>query len=452
MGRRAVEREHVADDPPLLAGQIHGLRRWSLGLKDGGIRLGSAYTNFWWEPGGVPTLATCGEGSLRRRHRPPGKRCGCGLYALHPGRDSASEVFPVEHSHGLPSEVSGLVEAWGQVEVHETGFRAQFAHPVALILHRDQSGTEWGELVGRIARAYGAEVLLVKTANEVAEYCRERGLGLSRDTVARLVPKEQESFVSEPAVGRKPRRWTLGDLAGGAMAVVVGLVVAAFWLMVWGGMALAILGAIFGWFGDDSRSATTIARGHLKVVDQAVLGRASREPIYVAVVRNDDRRRAALGVAPRLRVDGVDGSDAVAELANSGRFDRPANVPPGGTAVAFDHLPVVPSGTLREPRFRVAAFRRVPRFPIERVTARLDRNDCRLTAEVTASRRLQDLRLVGLARQGRRIVGGGTFRIASVPAGRSRHRLPRVAKRSCGPSVTRWSLHAALAPPHGRWR
>ena len=53
-------------------------------------------------------------------------------------------------------------------------------------------------------------------------------------------------------MSQKRGRWTLGDLAGGAMAVVVGLVVAAFWLMVWGGIALAILGAIFGWFGDDS--------------------------------------------------------------------------------------------------------------------------------------------------------------------------------------------------------
>ena len=228
------------------------------------------------------------------------------------------------------------------------------------------------------------------------------------------MPKEREESVSEPPVSQKGGRWTLKDLVGGAMAVVVGLVIAAFWLMVWGGMALALLGAIFGWFGDDSRSATRIARGHLRVVDQAVLGAASREPVYVAVIKNDDRRRAALRVAPRLTVDG---SQRVSKLAGSGGFDQPANVPPGGVAVAVDRLPVVPIGALRQPRFHVAAFRRAPKFPVERVVARLDRSACRLTAEVTASQRLRDLGLIGLARRGGRIAGGGAFRVGSVPRG-----------------------------------
>ena len=105
------------------------------------------------------------------------------------------------------------------------------------------------------------------------------------------------------------------------------------------------------------------------MVDQAVLGAASREPVYVAVVKNDDRR----GLRWAWRRD----SEWTVGWQRRGRRARqlgtastePANVPPGGTAVAFDRLPVVPSGTLREPRFRVAAFRRVPKFPVERVTA-----------------------------------------------------------------------------------
>lgn len=445
-----MQREPMADDPPLLVGRIHGLRRWSLGLEDGRIRLGSSYTNFWWEPGGVPTTATCSEGSLRRRHKPPGKRCGCGLYALHPGRGSASEVLQAENLHGLPSEVYGIVEAWGRVEVHETGFRAEFARPVALILHLQQSGTDWGELVGKIARAYGADVLVVSRPGEVAEYCRQHDLGLDPGTVAELLPVAQPNAIPAETSSRKSRR-KLGDLVTQAIVVVASLVWAAFWLAVCGGIAVAILGAIFGWFGDGSPSATSIAREHLKVVDQAVLGAGSRDPVYVAVVKNDDRHRAALGVAPELRVDGVDGSPAVAQLARSGDFDQRANVPPGGTAVAFDSLPVVPSGALRKPRFQVSEFRRAAKFPVERVTTQLDRGDCRLTAKVTASQQLHDLRLIGLARHGRRIVGGGTFRIDSVPAGRSSHRLAQVAERSCDASVTRWSLHPALAPSQGRW-
>jgi hypothetical protein len=264
--------------------------------------------------------------------------------------------------------------------------------------------------------------------------------------VARLVPKER--CVSEPAVNERSARSTLGNLVGGAIAVVVGLIGVAFWLAVWGGIGLAILGAIFGWFGDDSRSATRLARGHLEVTDQAVLGRASRNPVYVAVVKNEDPRRAALGVAPRLRVHG---SHRISALANSEGFDQPANVPPGGAAVAFDRLPVVPSGVLRQPRFHVAAFRRAPKFPIEDVVADLDRASCTLIAEVTSSQGLRDLRLIGLARRGARIIGGGEFRVDSVPRGRSAHGLGRPGVGFCRGEPPRWSLYPALAPSHGKW-
>lgn len=437
----------MADDPPLLAGQIHGLRRWSLGLEDGRIRLGSSFRDFWWDPGGAATTATCGEGSLRR-HRPPGKRCGCGLYALHPGPESASEVFPVQILDGLPSEVSGIVEAWGRVEVYETGFRAQFARPVALILHRDQLGTDWGELVERIARAYRADVLIVSRSGEVTEYCREHDLGLAPGTVAELVPRDQQDAISERVTGRSPGRWTLDGLAGGALAVVVGLIGLAFWLAIWGGIALAILGAILGWFGDGSPSATSIARKHLTVIDQAVLGAASREPVYAAVIRNEDRRRAALDVAPRLRVRG---GDRVARLAGSGRFDRPANVPPGGIAVAVDLLRAVPVGELAQPVLEVGAFRRVGKFPVEHVTVRLDRRRCALMAEVISSRRLDRLTLIGIARRDGRIAGGGEFRVDSVPRGRSTHDLGKPGARSCGADPPRWSLYPDLAFQNGEW-
>lgn len=445
---RVAEREYADDDPPLLVGEIHGLRRWSLRLESGNLRLASPFNDFSWEPGGAPTVAACGAGWLRRLHRSPGHRCGCGLYALHPSPKSASEVFRVEDGHRLPAEIAGLVEAWGRVEVHETGFRAQFARPVALILHRDQEGSDWNELVGRVAHAYRAEVLLVEGPKEVAKHCREHGLGLSRGTVARLVPEEERSPESGSAVNQTPKRSKLGDLLGSAIAVVAGLIGVAFWLAVWGGMGFAILGAILGWSGDDPRSVTTVARGHLSVVDQAVLGAASREPVYVAVVRNDDRRRAGLGVAPGLRTRG---GGRVARLARSGGFDQPANVPPGGTGVAVDWLRAVPAGRLAGPRLEVGAFRRAPKFPIERVVPHLDRSTCKLTAEVTASQRLRDLRLIGLARRGGRIVGGGPFRVDSVPRGHSTHELGRPRFGSCGAEPPRWSLYPALVLSTGKW-
>ena len=64
-GGRAVEREHVDDDPPLLV----GADPWPAALV---ARAQGRATSVWgvrshdfsWEPGGVPTVATCGAGSL----------------------------------------------------------------------------------------------------------------------------------------------------------------------------------------------------------------------------------------------------------------------------------------------------------------------------------------------------------------------------------------------------
>jgi hypothetical protein len=232
------------------------------------------------------------------------------------------------------------------------------------------------------------------------------------------------------------------------MAVVVGLVCAAFWLMIWGGMALGILGAIFGWFGDGSPSAAALARKHLTVIDQAVLGAASREPLYVAVVKNDDRQRAALHVTPRLRTRG---GGELARLAASGRYEHPADVPPGGTAVAVDRLRAVPVGSLTAPKFQVRAFRRAPAFPIQRVAPDLDQVGCTLNADITAARPLDRLTVIGIARRGGRIAGGGEYSLDAVPRGRSTHGLGKPGAGSCGGKPPSWSLYPSLAPSKGKW-
>ncbi len=85
------------------------------------------------------------------------------------------------------------------------------------------------------------------------------------------------------------------------------------------------------------------------------------------------------------------------------------------------------------------------------MAARLDRTACTLTAEVVASRPLRHLRLVGLARESGRIVGGGPFRVDAVPRGRSTHELGDPGLGSCGAEPPTWSLYPALAPSNGKW-
>ena len=83
-------------DPPFFAGSVLGLRAWvvELHLPSSATRLGSAAADATWEPGGAWTHAACRPpyGS-RRRHQAPRADCSCGLYALHPRRQSAGQLY-----------------------------------------------------------------------------------------------------------------------------------------------------------------------------------------------------------------------------------------------------------------------------------------------------------------------------------------------------------------------
>lgn len=440
-------------DTPLLVGRIHGLRNWEVDFDQGELRLTALTMAAVWSSSGVPTKARC-EVSGGRDHNAPTSSCDCGLYALHPTVESARQLL-YTGSHPGSMKVLGIVEAWGRMEVHGSGFRAEFARPVSLVVRPEDRWTDWGQLIERLAGIYDADVLFLSEPEELAEHCSSRAPGLSPDVVEELLARPEiapadagDGHASEPTATEEPQKRSLRDHLAGVGVLIMSVVVGFFYVAFWGAVVFGVAGAIFGWFGDDSPSATSIARKHLKVIDDAVLGAASREPVYVAVVKNDDRRRAALDVTPRLRTRG---GGEVARLAASGRFDHPANVPPGGAAVAVDFLRGVPVGELAQPALEVGTFRRVAKFPVRHAAARLDRRRCALMAELTFSRRLDRITLIGIARRGGRIDGGGEFRVDSVPRGRSTHDLGRPGARSCGPTPPRWSLYPALALSNGKW-
>jgi hypothetical protein len=435
---------------------IHGLRQWSIEFDEEGNGRLRALNGIAWARDGAPTVAACAGGWSSSLHQAPGHSCQCGLYAYHPRRESASEVFFEADLDVHSLGIAGLVEAWGAVEVHRDGFRAQYARPVALILRREHADGHLGGLVRAIAHAHRAEVLVMDDPRELEEHCRAHGLGMGSATVEELLRAPEEPAEREPVdatvgggAAPKPRARSARERIVQAGVMVAGviwcLVVAAFWVLVGYGVLAAIIG---GFSSDGSRSATVRARPHLKLVDQAVLGAASREPVFVAVVKNHHPRRAALDVGLRVRIKG---GGRVARLTGSGRLDHPADVPPGRSAVAVDFLRAVPVGELAQPDLQVGAFRSVDKSPMGRVTARLDQRPCALVAEVTARRRLDHLELIGIARREGRIDGGGEFRVDSVPRGRSTHDLGRPGAHSCGANPPRWSLYPALAFSNGKW-
>jgi hypothetical protein len=83
----------------------------------------------------------------------------------------------------LRREVPGIVECDGPMELHPDGFRARRGRPHALVL---LPGRNAG-LLGRLSRAYSAEVVEVRGPAELERWCRDRGLGLAPGVVDTLL-------------------------------------------------------------------------------------------------------------------------------------------------------------------------------------------------------------------------------------------------------------------------
>lgn len=99
--------------------------------------------------------------------------CGCGLYGLHDpsefwyGRSSGIAVF-FDSAHPDPL-VSGVITAWGDIQVHWQGFRAQYARVAALALPESPRDRAVVEVV---AARYGVPCVPV---DQLAQVAREFG-------------------------------------------------------------------------------------------------------------------------------------------------------------------------------------------------------------------------------------------------------------------------------------
>lgn len=118
---------------PDLAVPVIGFRSWR--IADGALQ--SPYIPCRWR--GRVMHAACydanrvlvrGEGWLDEPHASPHPDCRCGIYAYHrPGLRSY---------YGERWWCEGIVAAWGRIEVHEDGLRAEHARVEALaLLDRD---------------------------------------------------------------------------------------------------------------------------------------------------------------------------------------------------------------------------------------------------------------------------------------------------------------------------
>jgi hypothetical protein len=200
-------------DTPLVAGSLYGLRFWRVVADEGGEFLTGPVYGSRWPAGGGWMRAACRHG-----HAAPAPGCDCGVHAWHPRRDSARNVMAVRRV------VPGVLEAQGQVEVHEEGFRAGRGRPHALVAAPGRNG----RLVRRLAERYGAEVIEADGPDALLAWCRERQLGMDEAVVAGLLGID-DLAERRRAKLRKARTDALRIAAAFAIAVllvVLGLVVA----------------------------------------------------------------------------------------------------------------------------------------------------------------------------------------------------------------------------------
>lgn len=137
---------------PDLVDAVVGYRAWRL-EEDGALvpwTLGAAGA---WAPGTNTAACHYARWTGRpagRPHAPPGPQCMCGLYALHDPSDERLALHP--------GQAVGAIAAWGEIEVHATGFRAERACVVALA-RPDRADDETAEALERAADRYGVDLV-----------------------------------------------------------------------------------------------------------------------------------------------------------------------------------------------------------------------------------------------------------------------------------------------------
>jgi hypothetical protein len=320
--------------------------------------------------------------------------------------------------------VFGIVAAWGEVELHESGFRAGYARPHALFLPAGHSDG-YARRVKALAAGQDAEVWEVESGHRLHRRCIEQNFGLSETAVRELLGSHLRRHRRRDRV----RCWREAamDLAGAAAALVIG---GLFWWII----LVAVVVSLLGDSEDDPAPAATPA-SKLEVLEQRLI-EADGGDFYVALVRNPSRTRSALQVHPKGAFLDEFG-DPIAWPDRPVDTDNRPSLAPGQVGVVWDWLDSYESVADRVDRYRVrfVATRWVTgrrRSPIGVSRVKLQRPSCLVTATVRSAWRRIDAELAFVVRNRRgRLVGAGTWVAGPLPRGRSRRIVERIEPRPC---------------------
>jgi glycine cleavage system H protein len=142
----------VSGDAPDFVEAVVGYRAWH--VEDDGTLRPWTFTALPWQPGA--NRAVCARDV---RHAPPVADCMCGLYALTDPADRRLDF--------RADQAVGAIAAWGDLEVHRSGFRAEHACVTALALP-DRAGYEQREALARAAERYGVPLVAADRLSDEA--------------------------------------------------------------------------------------------------------------------------------------------------------------------------------------------------------------------------------------------------------------------------------------------
>src|SRR3954451_22975634 len=142
----------MPEDAPDFVEAVVGYRAWH--IEDDGLLRPWTFTALPWQPGA--NRAVCAR---EVRHEPPVADCMCGLYALTDPADRRLDF--------RADQAVGAIAAWGDLEVHRTGFRAEQACVTALALP-DRAGFEQRAALARAAERYGVPLVAADRLSDEA--------------------------------------------------------------------------------------------------------------------------------------------------------------------------------------------------------------------------------------------------------------------------------------------
>lgn len=162
-----------AMDLPVVDGEIIGFRAWhSTPIGDLTATVAAAF----WTPGDNTAVCRIRDFDLKGMvasqpcAEPPVPKCSCGLYA----RYDVSSISPALLDPD--NYVCGIVQAWGRIELHSTGFRAEHMRIVALVALSNELNTSVNYAkLRKIADRYSVPVLIIEELQRVDAMTSEYG-------------------------------------------------------------------------------------------------------------------------------------------------------------------------------------------------------------------------------------------------------------------------------------